>query len=359
VTTEPSIIGYQLKNLGDTLMCLPALALIKEKYPQTRTALVTRPLAKELLEIFPLLDTLYVTGHKPRRFYLSSTLELAKRIRSEGFGLALGFDHKRRSGILSLLSGQKRRLSSYIPGYEEPRWPWKRLPKWSGPREPMHTHMALSQVALAAAAIGVDFDFTLKPEWFPKAQSLDSRCEESAQKLLESDSGYEGRAPLVGFCLSGQQPEKSWPLRYFSEVATALHKTHGARFYVTGTYSDSTLCQSLMTLTQAPITDLCGKTTLMELLSVLKRLSLFISIDTGSVHMAALVDTPLVCVYTASNPLQWAPLMDGRLMRLLSYDLVMRRYGIMDTYGLFESRPFVSPGDVIDAATELLQSGKD
>jgi ADP-heptose:LPS heptosyltransferase len=104
--------------------------------------------------------------------------------------------------------------------------------------------------------------------------------------------------------------------------------------------------------------NLCGKTTLIELLNVLKRFSLLISIDTGTVHMAALVRCPVVCIYTASNPLQWAPLMDKELMRLFCYNLVLKRYAIKDDRGIFESRPYVSPDDVVASSLELLLSRK-
>jgi heptosyltransferase-2 len=149
------------------------------------------------------------------------------------------------------------------------------------------------------------------------------------------------------------QPEKSWPLRYFAQAVESLHKSRSARFFITGGPEGSLPARTLMGLVKAPVHDLCGKTSLMELCALLARLDLFITVDTGSAHLAALAGCPLITVYTASNPLLWTPLGPAG-KRLFCYDLVLRRYGIPKTPDVFESMPYVRPEDVVEAAGQLL-----
>jgi ADP-heptose:LPS heptosyltransferase len=350
----PGFIGFQLKNIGDALMCLPALGLIKEGIPGARTALVVRPPAAPLFIGNPLVDQVFVTGHDSRSLRVGSTLSLSRRLSREKFQAALGFDHKRRSGILSLLSGQKRRYASSIPGYEEPRWPWRASGdgKWRGPRPPMETHMAVSQAALAATALGLEFSYEIKRGWWPALPPIPGEAREAADKLLEGIQRHPG-APLVGLCLTGRQPEKTWPLRYFAEVVQELSERRGARFIITGGDSDKRAAEALKGLVKAPMDNFCGRTGLLEFAALLSRLDLFITVDTGSAHLAGLAGVPLIVIYTASNPLQWAPF-NEQGTRLFCYDLVLRRYGLPAPEGALVSRPYVSPGDVLEAAGELL-----
>jgi heptosyltransferase-2 len=356
---DPCFVGFQLKNIGDALMCLPAFGLIKEGIPGARTALVVRPPAAPLLEGSPLVDKLFVADHGHGGLGIGGTFRLASELGLFGCEAAFGFDHKGRSGFLSLIAGHKRRYASFIPGYERPSWPWRDLipePDWAGPNPLMGTHMAVCQAALAAKALGLDYDYSLKESWLPTLPPPGEGELEDASSLLGLERPRRG--PVIGLCLRGRQPEKSWPLGYFAAVLEGLKDSHGAEFCVTGAQEDSRAAQALKGLAKAEVSDLCGKTTLLGLAALLTKLDLFITVDTGSAHLAALAGCPMVAIYTASNPLQWAPF-NSKGMRLLCYDLVKDRFGIA---GLLPKEgigfhPYVSPGDVLRSAAELLGGG--
>jgi ADP-heptose:LPS heptosyltransferase len=108
--------------------------------------------------------------------------------------------------------------------------------------------------------------------------------------------------PLVGLHPSGGRLIKQWPLARWAEVARRLQDEHGATVVVTGSAADRPLFDSLAaSLPHAPI-DLTGRLDLRETLAVLSALDLFLSPDTGPMHMAAAVGTPSVSVFGPSDP---------------------------------------------------------
>jgi ADP-heptose:LPS heptosyltransferase len=360
-----AVLGFQLKNLGDALMCLPALALIKEREPGARTALLVRPQVLPLMEGQPSVDRALSWDYRSSSLGLNAALGLSRAIREGSYSLALGFDHKRRSGLMAFLSGLRERQASPLWGYESPAWPWRLSP--SGERQDRglaqrleaelelsrRRHVALSQVYLAAQALGWDraslAPGLIRPRHPPIAEPVMAK----ARELMESIPG-SGPGPLIALALRGRQPEKSWPLPKVAGTVRLLAERKGARFFLTGEARDRELLPALERLSGARIGDLCGKTGLMEFLAVLKLASLLISVDTGAGHICALTETPVLAVFTATNPAQWAPL--AARSRILCYNQALARFGLGPKD--FRHWPEVGEREASAAALELLEGGE-
>ncbi|MDR1080316.1 MAG: hypothetical protein LBQ79_05015, partial [Deltaproteobacteria bacterium] len=361
------------KNIGDALMSLPGLAMIPRLVPGARTALVARPAAAALVRGSPAVDAVYEAPRGAGGLGVKATLALAREIRRGGWGTALGFDHKPRSGVLSLLSGHGRRLSSAIPGYGDPAWPWRpagaSAPEGTpegrrgipggegGALPPEQIHMAEHQARLCAAAVGTEYregpGRLMRPELPPPSR----RAEEEAYGLA---SEIPGDGPLAGLCLSGRQPEKSWHLLNWKALAEGLHGSRGVGFCVTGGPEDARAARTLVSMTGAPVCDFTGRTTLEGFRALCGMLDLFLSVDTGAAHLAALAGTPLMVVYTASSPALWTPL--GDRIRLLCYNWCLKRHGLPleppPGAARWEACGVPGPREALAAALSLLDGGR-
>ncbi|MDR1165642.1 MAG: hypothetical protein LBO66_07185 [Deltaproteobacteria bacterium] len=320
-----SFVGFQLKNLGDALACLPALAFLRARGVQA--ALVARPAAARLLTPTLGEEGVIRADFKSKAWDLAGNLSLIGTLRAKGFQAALGFDHKRRSGLLSFLAGHKTRVLAPIPGYDAPAWPWRAvsaapLTGRTG-RPPNLIHMAESHVFLAALLAGEE-PAELTPALYPRPPAVGEDERARARALLESLPPGDG--PAVGLCLRGRQREKSWPLPLARASAEFLAQRVGARFFLTGEAADGEIFRALKGICAAPLADLTGKTSLGEFLALLSVLDLFVSVDTGSAHLAALMGTPLIAIYAVTSPAQWAPL--GGPSRLLCYNQALSRHGL-------------------------------
>jgi ADP-heptose:LPS heptosyltransferase len=125
-----------------------------------------------------------------------------------------------------------------------------------------------------------------------------------AQRLLAT-LGLESRRPLVAIHPSGGRRIKQWPPARWREVAARLQKDFQATILVTGAAADAALAREVAQGLEGRAIDLSGKLSLRETMAVLQRMDLFLSPDTGTMHMACAVDTPSVSVFGPSDPARY------------------------------------------------------
>jgi ADP-heptose:LPS heptosyltransferase len=125
-----------------------------------------------------------------------------------------------------------------------------------------------------------------------------------SRRLFET-MGLESKRPLVAVHPSGGRRVKQWDLARWTELAGRLQRELGATILVTGSEADRPLAQALAAGIKPRPFDLCGKLNLRETMAVIARLDLFLSPDTGPMHMACAVGTPSVSVFGPSDPARY------------------------------------------------------
>lgn len=105
---------------------------------------------------------------------------------------------------------------------------------------------------------------------------------------------------------------KRWPPEYFAKVAMeALTAKPDLPILVCGTNGEKTECDkvySLLEATNANVQNLCGKTSLFELVSLLSKAKVVLSNDSGGMHLATLTGTPVVAIFGITDPQKTGPL---------------------------------------------------
>jgi ADP-heptose:LPS heptosyltransferase len=120
---------------------------------------------------------------------------------------------------------------------------------------------------------------------------------------------------------SGGRPIKQWHPARFGEAVGQLAAALGAAVVLTGTREDRPLVDAARAALPAgtPAIDLAGPLDLLMLAAVLRRLAIYVTGDTGPMHLAAAMGTPLVAVFGVSDPARYAPLAPHR--RIVRIDL--------------------------------------
>jgi ADP-heptose:LPS heptosyltransferase len=113
------------------------------------------------------------------------------------------------------------------------------------------------------------------------------------------------RRPLVGLHPSGGRAVKQWDLARWAEVASRLQREFGATVVITGSAADRVLAERVAASLFAPPIDLTGHLGVRETMAVIAALDLFLSPDTGPMHMATAVGTPSVSVFGPSDPARY------------------------------------------------------
>jgi ADP-heptose:LPS heptosyltransferase len=126
------------------------------------------------------------------------------------------------------------------------------------------------------------------------------------RKAVERLAGHTG--PLIGVHVSGGRAIKQWAPHRFAELASRVARTDGATIVLTGSVGDRPLVDQVAGALEAgSVVDLAGVLDLPALAAVLERLDLLVTGDTGPMHLAAAVGTPVVAIFGPSDPARYAP----------------------------------------------------
>jgi ADP-heptose:LPS heptosyltransferase len=101
--------------------------------------------------------------------------------------------------------------------------------------------------------------------------------------------------------------KRIWPAENFVLVANYLFENYGWTAVLAGTRSDKEYTDAFLALYKQPVADLTGKTSLLEMMSVLKSAQCLLSVDTGSVHLAAAVGCTVCGIFNGSQYKRFAP----------------------------------------------------
>lgn len=128
----------------------------------------------------------------------------------------------------------------------------------------------------------------------------------TVEKLLKKEKANTG-VPLVGLFPGAGHPGRRWPLERFAQLADYLERNEGVRVIVFGGPEEAELAQKMRKLFAAT-TIIFDKLTVSQLASAQARLSLFVSNDTGPMHIAAAVGTSVVMLSDRPTPNSFIPL---------------------------------------------------
>jgi ADP-heptose:LPS heptosyltransferase len=287
-------------------MTLDAIADVTVAAPAAEIDLVVGSWNESLARAIPgirrveTLDAAWL-ARDGRGLNLLRLLSRAREWRTKQYDFAINFEPDIRTHLLAAASGAAR-ITGFSSGGGGP------LLDVAVPFDP-----AAPTSVNARRLIEVVFEVPAPPH----SARLDVPAEvrERARELLR---GY--RAPLVGIHASGGRDIKQWPVERFADVASRLARERGATIVLTGNTADKPLVDIVRhTLGSVPVADVSGAIDLLTLSAVLERLDVFVTGDTGPMHLAAAVGTPVVAIFGPSDPVRYAP--RGDRHRVVRIDL--------------------------------------
>jgi lipopolysaccharide heptosyltransferase I len=285
------LLIVKMSSVGDIAHALPAVSLIRRHMPDTFIGWVVRQRCASLLDGNPDIDKLFVV---PNRDVLPDIVKTGLRLRSEHFDTALDMQGLALSGILTLLSGAKRRIG--LDRNREGNFLY--LNHACVPGKDPNRHAIDIQYGFAEA-LGI------KP---PVGDVPIQRYLVDADAAFAEEVLKPLRQPVVVLNSGASTIYKRWPLEYWAEVGRKL-AAKGASLVLLGGKDE---CNSVDELEEAIgrgplVLSLAGKTSLRQLASVVARCDLMISGDTGPLHIAVDVGTRCLGLYGPTSPMATGP----------------------------------------------------
>jgi lipopolysaccharide heptosyltransferase II len=301
---DRAILALRLERVGDLLMTLDALAALRAKAPDARIDLVVGSWNEPIARLIPGVDRVEVVNARwlARGDGGESMLALAARARAwrpRRYDLAINFEGDIRSNILAGLSGAVRRVGFGMAG--------------GGPMltdvvpfDPsIHTRSSSLRLVERAFDLASGTLDAARPAGAAPRLVLPQQAIERAAHLL----GPVANRRIVVVQAGGGREVKQWNLERFAAVANRLAASDGVAVVLSGSLEDRPLVERLERDLQpdTPCIDLCGRVDLVTLAAVLDRADLLVTGDTGPMHLASALGTPLVAVFGPSDPARWGP----------------------------------------------------
>ena len=298
-----SVIAIRQHNqMGDMVLTLPALRLLRQAYPAARLVFVASPLCEELLAAHPDIDRLLVFRKERlwRPGWLLPFLRALRRPRPD-LAVVLGtVSFSTTSALLAWVSGARCRagvpsrplgsdLSRAIYHLELPMAP-------PDAHEVEHNAAPLRGLGIAGAA-GIPV-LPVPPEATRSASNF----------LVRNFPNRSG--PVVVIHPGAGKQENMWPVERFAQVACILVSEADARIVVSEGPRDALAVATFLGACPGAVR---WREALGATLGLLHHAALFLGNDTGMAHVAAAVGAPTVAVFGPTDPRRWSPA--GRWVR--------------------------------------------
>lgn len=293
------VLAVRLDSLGDVLMTSPALRALARAAPGRRLTLLTSPAGAEAARLIPEVDDVIVyqspwmkstpVGRPP-----ALDQEMISLLASRRFDAAVIFTVYSQSplpaALLLHLSGVPLRLAYCREN------PYHLLDGWLPESEPEQElrHEVVRHLDLVRAAGAISEDDRLRLEPGTKARA-------SVDALLER-LALAGSREWIVVHPGASAASRRYPPARFARVLRLLHQERGIRPLLTGSIAEKRLAGEVISSSGVPAVDLSGELDLPELCALLERAPLLLANNTGPVHVASGVGTPVVDLYALTNP---------------------------------------------------------
>lgn len=290
--------------IGDAVMTTPALLSLRKNFPAAHIALAARPGVAQVFEQHPALDEIMTLGpgkgHWAKRIYGEARL-----IRCGGFDLGVLMPNSFNTGLSARLAGLKQVIAYDTDGRRLFLGPRVRRPDR---RQSLRHEIHYYQDLLAGAGLT-----TVKSE--PCVHLNDQEKQWATGEL--SRLGVHGSFRLGLAPGAAYGAAKRWPAENFAQSAGLILDERPGAVFVFGSQAEAGEGRQIEGLLGVSALNLCGATSLRQAMALIARCDLFLSNDSGLMHLAAALGVPVVAIFGPTNPQATGP--RGPRTRVLSH----------------------------------------
>jgi lipopolysaccharide heptosyltransferase I len=282
-----NILIVRLGALGDIVHAVPAAAALRRAYPGARIDWLVDAKHREILDLVPVVDRVIPLA-KPN---LTGWLAAAQQLRAGQYDVALDFQGLMKSAVLARASGAKRVLGFSIwhlrekgaaPFYSESMDASRELP------HVIHKNLRLIEaVGVKDAAI----EFPLRASASPARDAMMAEAAGAGIAVLNPGAAW---------------PNKRWYSDRFGELAAFVRDVRGLVPFVLWGPGEEPLARAVIESSNGAA-KLAPPTGLTDLVEICRIASLMVSGDTGPLHIATAVGTPVVAIFGPTDPLRNGP----------------------------------------------------
>lgn len=339
--------------IGDVVLTLPAVQSLRQRYPDARITAVARPPADEILSSHPLIDTVIKIPYRPNDGILDR-LKFGFGLRKYRFDLGVVFPNSLQSAVQVFLSGTRHRLGHNTEG-----------------RGMLLTHPLPVTDELKRKQYRVDYFFQilapLKLE-APRAEFLPLNANAQDRSIAEilDAMQLEPQETFISVAPGTSKPERGWHADRFGGLCQRLIQDHAMKIVLLGTADENDLLQRIRDHCLPEMIRVVPPLGLREIAALIGNSVLFIGNDSGMMHLAAMVETPVVGIFGPGSPAASGPWIDPKKRELVSKDYFCspcRQRFFKECQPSPSNKPYcledIGVDDVLEAVRRLLSRNRE
>jgi len=336
------ILITRTDRIGDVVLSTPVIKALRDAYPHAYIAMIVAPSARDIVDGNPYLDEVIIYDKFAKHKSWYNSMKFARVLAKKRFDVAVILHPTNRMHLVTFFAGIKRRVG------------WNR--KLGGLLTERVRH--LKQFGQKH-----ELDYSLD---LLRHLGIEARDRQLHMPIKETSEAWI-RELLRGEKVSAKDkilvihpgascPSKVWDADRFSEAADSLSKRYGLKVIIVAGPKDTALAARVTRRMHVRAIDLAGMTSVSQLASVLKRASLFISNDSGPVHIGSAVGVPVISIFGRAqrglSPKRWGPV--GNKGYFLHKDVGCSRCLAHNCSKGFECLKAVTVEDVLKIAEGIL-----
>ncbi|MDZ8117470.1 lipopolysaccharide heptosyltransferase II [Pontiella agarivorans] len=316
------ILIMGLNWIGDAVMSMPAIQACRHENPDAHIGILVKPYLKPFWEMHAAPD---------RILTLDSMGGAIREIRDYGFEKAFILPNSFRSALIPMLAGVQQRI-----GFRGD-----------------HRRLMLTDVVPVAGGHQSNEYF---PIVAPKSVDLVKELpelnvpDEAFQTLERKFPNLERYVVLMPGAARGAS--KMWPLGHFEQLSRMLLDQTDLRLVFAGGSGDAPACEELAEKLGGRTESVAGRTSLKEWAALLKNAKLAVANDSGGMHLAGAVGTPVVGIYGLTDPEKTGPL--ARKFRVIQNSTIKSRDIARNSDEAVKTLESITPEQVMRSAAELM-----
>ncbi len=287
---SPKLLLRAANWVGDAVMMTPAVCSLRKCFPKAEIFVLAKPWVVPVFEGLPYVDHILVYDKAGRHQGIFGFIRLARDLRAFRFDAAILFQNAFEAAFIAALSGIPVRI-----GY-----PTDGRGILLTHRSPLLTRCR--KVHQVEYYLGI-----LKGVGIPDTNrelclSIGEKETKKAQRLLNR-FGIRKTDTLVGINPGAAYgPAKQWPPDRFAAVGDRIQEVCGVKILIFGGPADRALGLRIRQSMRYPAVNLAGETDLSEAMALIRECRLFITNDSGLMHVASALKVPLVAIFGSTDP---------------------------------------------------------
>jgi lipopolysaccharide heptosyltransferase I len=278
-----NILMVRLGALGDVVHAIPAAAALRAAFPDARLHWLVEAKHRAILDLVTVLDAVVTVDART----VGGWIEAIKRLRQTRYDIALDFQGLMKSAVFARASGAPR-VAGFSIWHLREKTARPLYSETGQPPDDEDEHVIRKNLRLLRV-LGVDttaIEFPLAHSASPAADAVARDLDGQRFALINPGAAW---------------PNKRWPAQRFGEIAAYLREVRGLPSVVLWGPGEQALAAAVAAASNGAA-QAAPPTEIADLVELSRRAAVIVSGDTGPLHIAAAVRTPVVAIYGPTNP---------------------------------------------------------